>query len=343
MSGSAAIATVGVDEQDGEQLALEQINSSHFLGNSQIKLNLVDTQASQPLAVQAVAAEIQAKDAAVVGFTLSPSFLAAGPALQKAQIPTIAVGLSGVGITEVGNYIFRVYGPLDTLYARTDPEIVKAFGWKTAAYIYDSDSSNTTDQNNTQEKIMTSLGVKTVSVQSTTSDAISYQTQLTAIKAKHPDVLVPGLNGGQIPTLLNQMTTAGLNVVQLGGVSYGTPNVYSLKQANCTVFDTTWDPSDTTGKNPQFISTWTAKYKRPPSEYGAWGYDGMWLLATGLKDANSTSGPALRNALANLKSFSGALGVYGFDAQRDPTGAGVLLQVQNGKLVPWTPTTTCTR
>jgi hypothetical protein len=49
----------------------------------------------------------------------------------------------------------------------------------------------------------------------------------------------------------------------------------------------------------------------------------------------------VRDALAATKDFSGALGVYGYDANRIPTQSGVILQVVGGKAVPWTPQSTC--
>lgn len=341
LSGSAAIATVGPDELKGEQMAVKEVNSSHFLGAAQIKLDSVDTQASQALAVQTVTSMVNNKDTAIVGFSLSPSFLAAGPLAQKAGVPVMAVGLSGTGITEVGDHVFRVYPALTTLYQRTDPGIVQALGAKTAAYFYDNDSSNTTEQHDYRQKLLEGMGIKTVASESTTSNAISYQTQLTAIKAAHPDVVVVNLNGGQDPTFAQQAKQAGLSVPIMGDIGWGAPNVISQPGAQCAIFTTTWDSSMTAGKNPQFVSNYQAEYHTAPSQYAAWGYDGIWLMATGIKNAGSTSQPAIRDALASLKNFSGALGVYGFDSQRDPTQNGVVLQINGGKTVDWTPSTKC--
>ena len=75
----------------------------------------------------------------------------------------------------------------------------------------------------------------------------------------------------------------------------------------------------------------------------AWGYDGVYLYATALKAAGTVDHAKVRDALAAIKDYSGALGVYGFDADRIPTQTGVTLQIDGGKTVPWTAQSTCKR
>lgn len=344
ISGSAAVASVGAGEQEGEQLAVDEINSTGFLGNTKLTLKVVDTQASKEVAVQTLTdMTVRDKVDGIVGFSLSPSFLAAGPLAQRASIPTITVDLSGTGITEVGDYIFRVSPALVTLFGKADPVITKALNVKTAAYLFSSDSANTTAQKDFRKKTLEGLGIKTVSEQGVTGTAIDMQTQLTAIKQAKPDVLVFDVNGGQDATVAAQIKQAGLSVNQMGDVGWNSPNVLSAPGAQCTVLTTVWDPTITTGRNPHFMQLYQSKFNKAPGQYSAWGYDGVWLYATALKNAGTTSTAKVRDALAGLKNFQGTLGVYGFDSSRTPNVSGVTLQVNNGKAVPWTSSSTCTR
>src|ERR1044071_4900302 len=76
-SGSAGIAVVGTDEQKGEQFAVDEINATKFLGDAKLELKVVDTKAAKETAVQTVIDMTRTdKVDAIVGFTLSPSFLA---------------------------------------------------------------------------------------------------------------------------------------------------------------------------------------------------------------------------------------------------------------------------
>jgi branched-chain amino acid transport system substrate-binding protein len=343
-SGSSAIATVGVDEQRGEELAVEEINSTKFLGNTKIDLKVVDTQASKETAVQTVVDMTRAnKVDAFVGFTLTPNYLAAAPMIQKAGIPSVAVGLSGTGITEVGDYMFRTYPALASLLQRDDPEIARALGAKTAAYFSDSDASNVVQNHDVRKKVLEGIGIKTVADETTTSDAIDYQAQLTKIKNAHPDVLIVNLDGGQTPTFGSQAEQAGLTVPVIGDVAFGVPSVAKEAGAQCAIFTTTWDPSSTEGKNQQFVQAYQQKFGKPASQYSAWGYDGMWILAYGLKAANSANPQKLRAGLAGLKDVSGALGTYSIGPDRQPTQKGLIFQIKDKQLVPWKSGSTCTK
>ena len=343
-SGSAAIAVVGSDELAGEQMAVAEINDSGYLGSTKLDLDFVDTQAAKDVATQTVIAMTTTdKVDAIIGFSLTPSFLAAGPIAQAAKIPIISVGLSGTGVTEVGNYVFRVYPAGITLLDASDPQVIKALDAKKAGYIFSNDSSNVVEQSTHRQKLIEGMGVQTVANEGVKSDAIDYQPQLTAIKAGDPDVLVVSLNGGQTPTFLTQLQQSGLEVPLLVGLSFGEPSVVANPEAQCAVFATTWDASSTAGKNPEFVKNYQERTGRPASLYSAWGYDGVWMYATAVRNAGSADPAKVRDALAALKDFSGALGVYGFDENRNPIQTPVMLQIDGGKTVPWTPDKKCTK
>lgn len=341
-SGPAAAAAVGVSEQKGEQLAADEINSSGFLGSSKINLKVADTQTQTTVAVQTMIGMTKtSKVNAIVGFTLSASFLASGKLAQSAGIPVITVDLSDTGITEVGDYIYRIAPASNDIYKATDPKILQDLGAKTAAYLYDSDSANVEGQSTFRRQENQAAGIKTVADESVTSDAISFQAQLTKIKSANPDVLIVDLNGGQEPTFLRQAAQAGLKVDILGDIGLDVPSVIQTPQAQCATFATIWDESSTAGKNQQFLSSYKSKYNATPDLYAAEGYDAVWMMATAMKNAKSVDGSKVRDALATLKNFSGALGVYGFGPDRSPTITPLIFHVQDKQAVAWKPGGNC--
>jgi branched-chain amino acid transport system substrate-binding protein len=171
-SGSAAIAGVGNQEKAGVELAAEEVNNSGFLGDAKLELVMRDTKADKQEAVKTVRELIQRdKVNAIVGFTLTPSFLASGPVAQQQEIPTMTVGLSADGVTEVGDYIFRIYPSLSRLFSKSDPEFLKAIGAKTAAFLYGNDTETTVGQFKARQEIVKQLGIKSVEVQTVTAQA----------------------------------------------------------------------------------------------------------------------------------------------------------------------------
>lgn len=346
-SGSAAVAGVGNAELSGVKLAVDEINSSQFLGSSKIDLDVQDTKADKQQAVATVNKFVQGGKHAIVGFTLTPSFLAAGPIAQQANVPVMTVGLSAVGVTDVGDYIFRIYPDLTRLFKASDADFVKSVNAKTVAFLYGNDTETTVGQYKFRQKETDGLGLKTVSVQTVTAKDTDVRAQLTEIKNAKPDVLFLNVNTGQQPGILVQAKELGLlpgDTQIIGDVGFGNDTV--LKQAasalQCGLFATTWDASSKDGKNEHFIQLFKDKNGgKMPDAFAAWGYDAMWAVATAFKNAGTTDHKAVRDALAGLKDLQGALGVYSFDDNRQPTQKGLLMQVQDGKPVIWTPGTTC--
>lgn len=350
LTGSSEITGVGTGEWAGVQFAVDQINSSHFLGNSKIQPVMYDTQASKTQAVQRTT-ELVTSDGvvAIVGYSLTPSFLAAAPIAQSHHIPVMAVGLSGAGVTDVGDYMFRELLDYRNLYKFGDPQFVKADHIKTAAYLYGSDTVTTSGQYQARRQLLEGLGVKTVAVQTITASTTDMRAQLTAIKNAHPDAIVVNVDTGQVPTVLVQLGEVGFSAQYLGDTSLGssvvTSNAAAMKAAQCGQFTTPWVASSTAGGNPQFVSEWKAAHGgQTPDFFDALGRDAMWAMATAIKNAGSDNPTQIRDALAHLSSFSGAMGQYGWDPNtRQPTYGGVNEQVQNGVDVPWTPSTQCSK
>ena len=349
LTGSSEITGVGTGEQAGVQFAINQINSSHFLGNTQIKGIFYDTQASKTEAVARTIELAQAKVTAIVGYSLTDSFLAAAPTAQKAGIPTMAVGLSGSGVTNVGDYMFRELLDYALLFKEGDPQFLKATGGKTAAYLYGSDTVTTSGQFKERQALLESLGVKTVAVQSITAASTDISAQLTAIKNANPAYVVVDVDTGQVPQVMSQIASSGIDAQILGDNGLGTPQTLSsptaAKGAQCGLFAEPWYEGSTAGGNPQFVKDWEAANNgQQPDLFDALGHDAMWGMATAIKQANSTNGTAIRTALANLKTnFDGALGSYKWASDGQPTYPVTTMQVNDGKAVVWTSSSTCTR
>jgi branched-chain amino acid transport system substrate-binding protein len=349
LTGSSAITGVGTGEQAGVKFAIKQINDSKLLGDTKIEGVFYDTQADK---TQAVSRTIQltTKDDvdAIVGYSLTDSFLAAAPTAQKAGVPTMAVGLSGSGVTDVGDYMFRELLDYSRLFEGGDPQYVKATGGKTAAYLYGSDTVTTSGQYKHRSQLLESLGVKTVATESITSTTTDIGAQLTSIKNANPDYLVIDVDTGQVPQVLTQVGSAGIDAQILGDNGLGSAATLdsptATEAAQCGLFTQPWYVESTAGGNPQFVKDWQAANDgKSPDMFNALGHDAMWGMATAIKQAGTTDGAKVRDALLNLTSFSGALGAYKWGSDRQPTYQGVTMQIQDGKAVVWTPQTTCTR
>ena len=134
---TGAVGPVGISTQDGMNLAVKAINSSHMLGNTQIQITYKDTQTTQSQAVAEASAAASTNVDAIFGPVLSTEAVAVAPIVESAKIPTIFTQAGGPGVVTPGGYVFRVTAPQSDY----QPNLVKylaAHNVKTVTMLYDS-------------------------------------------------------------------------------------------------------------------------------------------------------------------------------------------------------------
>lgn len=344
-SGSAAVAAVGTDENDGVRLAAKEINESGYLGDSQIVLREVDTQAEQQRAIEAVLRFVDEEVHGVVGFTLTPSFLASAPELQDAGIPTIAVGLSAAGVTEIGDYMFRVYPNMQFVIPPGDIEFAEAFGGTRVAYMYQSDAEAASLIHAARKAALEEAGYETVSEQTFTNNDIDVRAQLTAIQGSDPDIVVVTPLPGLMTIVYLQAAEVGIDVPIIASPDV---NDSILEQAGpemeCLVYTTVWNPASDQGNNPHFLEYFAEHGPDvSPTVFHAVGYASMWSFAEGIRAANGVDGAAIRDALVSLDAIDTPVGTINFQNDRAAAITGVRVQVRDSALTVWSPDEPCER
>ncbi|MDA0637732.1 ABC transporter substrate-binding protein [Nonomuraea sp. MCN248] len=342
LSGAAGIAGVGTSERDGVRLAAKEINDTAFLGGSKIELVEIDTKADKQEAVQAVLRLAADQVDAVVGFTLTPSFLAAGPQLQQNGIPTMAVGLSAAGVTEVGDYMFRLYPDMANVMPPADKEFAETFtGLKTAAYLYQSDSEAAKIVIGKRKEVLEGMGISTVGEETFVGTDTDVRAQLTKLKQANPDVLVTMPLPGMMSTIYLQLDEIGYD-----GPVFMAPDVSdaTMEQAGkamqCFVYVTAWNGQSTEGNNPHFLDYWQQHgEKRSATVFEAAGYASLWSMAHAFKAAGSTDKKAVRDALAGLRDIDSPFGKIGFTENRAASIKGTKLQIVDSKIQLFDPQT----
>lgn len=342
-SGAAAVASVGTDELDGVRLAVEEINSSGFLGDTQIKIEAVDTKADKQEAVQAVLRLISQEVHGIVGFTLTPSFLAAAEQLQSEGVPTVAVGLSAAGVTEVGDYMFRVYPDMGNVIPPQDVAFAEHFGAKRVAYIYQSDAGATAEIAVKRKEALEEAGFETVAEETFTANDTDVRAQLTSIKEANPDLVVATPLPGLMTIVYLQAAEVGLDAQFIGSV--GVDEVI-LEQAGeameCMVYVVPWTPASTEGNNAEFIELWKASGgSKDANVFHASGYTSMWAMAHAIKEAGSVDGAAIRDAMASMDPIVTPFGEIDFQDNRAASITGTPVLVTGGQQEVWDESKEC--
>ena len=89
-------------------------------------------------------------------------------------------------------------------------------------------------------------------------------------------------------------------------------------------------------RNQQFIESYRARYGVDPDQVAAQAYTGVYILATGLLDAQTaTDSRALRDALEQIKNLDTPLGPFSFNDEHDPDYAATVQVVHSGHFQPF--------
>jgi branched-chain amino acid transport system substrate-binding protein len=81
----------------------------------------------------------------------------------------------------------------------------------------------------------------------------------------------------------------------------------------------------------KFIADYKAAYGGVPDALAALGYDAAKVAVAALEKAKDTSGPAVREAIAQTKDFPGVAGNITLDEKRNPVKSAVVLKIEGGK------------
>jgi branched-chain amino acid transport system substrate-binding protein len=325
----------GVPEQKGAELAVEELNSSHYLGKSQIKLTTADDQSTVANAISAY--KTLASDGSLgilYGFTTSLTTPLSQLALSM-KIPSIITGASGEGLTHVP-YVYR------TVYLAAAPGGIydqsidaAAQNWKprTAVVVYDSDSDsfsgpieqlwvNGAERNH----------IKVLSQISVLSSATDLSSVATTIVHDNPDLVIADTQANGTANLMRGLSQFGYKGHVL--TNYGVDSKGAFNIAGAAMAGVTWAPifSDLS-QNPvsqKFVKAYEAKYGSAPDQFAAEGYNSINFLAQGIKAAQAkgtVTRATVATALSGINSWQSTNGGFTM-SNGDSTYSGKAIFVQ---------------
>lgn len=326
----------GLSIRKGLELALAEINSGSLLGSAKIRLIFKDDKADKQEGISVFTSLINDdKVSAIIGPTLSSTAFAADPVAQKAGVPVLGTSNTATGITAMGNFIFRdsllqsgvVPGTLAAAAAKFHP--------KKAALLFESTNEFSKSEADVFKAALQKLGIPLVASESYSKGDSDFRTQLGKLNARRPDIyLMSSLVGEAIP-VLQQAREIGITQPIVGGNGFNSPAV--LKNAKTAaeglIVGSAWFIDSTAPKSRAFVAAFRKLYGGDPDQFAAQAYDGLYLMATAIRNAGSADRAAIRDALAAIRGQEGALGTFSFDENRDPVHPSVTLTVKDGRFV----------
>ena len=316
-------SSMGVSMRDGVRLAVGEINKSGGVLGKKIELVERDDEAKNERGVQ-IAQELINKEkvVAVVGYINTGVALASQRFFQEAKIPVMNNVATGSVVThqfddQPDNYIFRNAAHDSIQAPMIVEEAIARRGFKKVAILADSTNYGQLGRADL-EKALELKGIKAVAVEKFNIKDVDMTPQLLKAKEAGAEAVLTYGIGPELAQIANGMTKLGWKVPMIGSWTLSMANFIDNAGpgGEGARMPQTFIQAATTPKRKAFIDTYLKTFKPKNDRIdspvsAAQGYDSVYLLAAAIKQAQSTEGPKIKEALENLQApIEGVVTVY---------------------------------
>jgi branched-chain amino acid transport system substrate-binding protein len=346
-------SSMGVSMRDGVRLATEEINKAGGVLGKKIQLIERDDEAKNERGVQ-IAQELINKEqvVATVGFINTGVAQAAQRFYQEAKIPVMNNVATGSILTQqfkapefTENYIFRNAAHDSIQAPMIVEEAVVRRGFKKVAILADSTNYGQLGLADL-ERALGTKNIKAVAVEKFNIKDIDMTAQLLKAKEAGAEVILTYGIGPELAQIANGMTKLGWKVPMIGSWTLSMANFIDNagQGGQGARMPQTFIQEPNTVKRKAFIDAYLKTFKpknnridSPVSASQA--YDSIYLLTAAIKQAGSTNGVKIKEALENLQTkVEGVVTVYDHPYTKDDHEAitaniPVFGEVKNGRVV----------
>jgi branched-chain amino acid transport system substrate-binding protein len=310
-TGPAAVASEW--EMWGVNLAIEEINAAGGVLGRKLEVLVMDNKCNPSEAVNVANKLVEAKVVAIEGAHCSSGHLASMKIIQDAKIPMITgiasnpqiTALSGKGGNE---YAFRI--------SASDTSMMEALGiylgqkkpFKTVAIVAE-DSDFGRGGSDAFKAVAEKAGVQIISTDIHPQNTPDFTSILTRLQQRRPDAIATFQLGGDAINFLRQAMQVGVRIPYTGRIELGGRNLPIIEAGGMEKSISAWQYSALADspQNKAFAEKIMAKHKSEPYLQTWAGYDCIRVIAQAIKEANSTDGTKIKDAMKGM-SFTNVMG-----------------------------------
>ena len=336
---SGAIAHLGKDNENGAKMAIEELNAAGIkLGGKAVKFELLaeDDGADPKQGTAAAQKLVDAKVNGVIGHLNSGTTIPASQIYNGAGIPQISPSATNPKYTRQGyTGAFRVVADDVHLGGTLGKYAVETLKGKNIAVI---DDRTAYGQGVAEEfeKAVKAAGGNLVGHEFTTDKASDFNSILTTLKGKKPDVIFFGGMDAVAGPMLKQMKQLGINAKFMGGDGICTTELAKLaaegmSDENVYCAEAGGVEGEQKAGMEKFRADFKTKFNADVQVYAPYVYDAVKVMAQAMVSADSAD-PA--KYLPKLKgiAYKGVTGNIAFDEKGDiKNGALTLYTYKGGK------------
>ena len=341
---TGGIAHLGKDNENGAQLAVNEINAQGGIkvGDKVVKLALVgEDDAADPKQGPVVAQKlVDAGVVGVVGHLTSGVTIPANAVYAKAGMAQISPSSTNPDYTLKGEKTpkgsvstYRMVAT-DAMQGPAMGRFMLNKGAKTVAILDDSTQygKGLADQ---VEKTLKDGGVQIVAHEASTATTTDFKAILTKIKGMNPDYLFWGGMDDTAASLVKQMKELGMTTKLASADGPCTKKFIDLAgdAGEGVVCSQAGMPLSKMAKGAEYNANYEKTFAGQKVQiYSPFAYDAVYALAEAMKIAGSTEREAIAAAMPKV-NFSGLTGQVAFDEKGDIKGCAIsIFQVINKNL-----------
>jgi branched-chain amino acid transport system substrate-binding protein len=330
LSLTGAAASYGTSQQNGLQLALEELGKKKGV---KYDLKIEDDQTDPKQGITVFEGFVKDSKSVIIGPTLSNTAFQAQPIAQEGKTPVLAISNTASGITAQGEYIFR-----DSLTeAQVIPQTIKkaksSFNLGKVVVMYSNDDAFTESGYKVMAESLKAEGVQVLDTITFSKADTDFRALLAKAKAANPDALVvSALIEAAIP-LVTQAREVGITQPIMGGNGFNNPKLMkdAGQAAEGVVVGAAWNSASPSELNTAFLKAYEAKFSAQPDQFAAQAYTGLMLIDQAVRSGCSGERDAIKAGLAGLKNVPTVLGDLSINANRDAEHDAVVQVVKGGK------------
>ena len=351
---TGAVAQYGNAVNNGVQMYFEELNAKGGINGKQVELVTYDEEGDPVKAVTGYNYLMDEGVVAIVGDVTTGPTKAVVAESQADGTPMITASATAEDVTCQLNEDGSVAAVYENMFRSCfiDPFqgskmaafAVENLNAKTAAVIYNTGSDYSVGLTKAFKETAAEKGMEIVAEESYADGAVDFQSQLTNIAAKAPDVLFVPDYYGVIALVAQQAQNAGVKAAMLGGD--GWENVVTtltdLTLVEGAYFCSGYSVEDTRPEVQAFVKNYTAKFNANPSMFAAQGYDAAMILAAAIEKAEASGAKAgsndYRQAIIDAMKATDMDCVTGhvtFNEYNNPEKTAAIITFQNGAAKFW--------
>ncbi len=327
---TGAAAQYGAGQKNALELAVQNLNEE---GGVTYDLTVEDDQTDPQQAIQVFESFVNDGASVIVGPTLSNTAKQTDPVAQDAGVPVVGVSNTAGGITEIGDYIFRVSLTEEAVIPQTVAAAKDSLGLKKVVVMYSNDDAFTESGYQAFAAALEENDVEVVETLTFSKGDTDFHALLDKVKGTDADaIVVSGLLEAAIP-LVTQAREIGIDLPIVGGNGFNSPALLegAGDAAEGVIVGAAWNSASNNDQNVAFLEDYEAAYDTQPDQFAAQSYAGMQVIDEAVRAGCSGERDDIQTNLGKIENVPTVLGEVSIDENRDAEHEALVQVVEDGK------------